>query len=143
MITQHCIVKHNPPNSYGDCIRAAVASILNIERTEDVPHFAHDDPGGEVIYERLKEWLAPRGLAPFYIPADGAMPLEQVLNTMKVINPGVHYLLFGRSQNADHVVIGRDDKIVHDPSWYSSSIVGPNADGNWIILVFVPVVLCQ
>ncbi len=143
MITQHCIVKHDPPNSYGDCIRAAVASILNIERTEDVPHFAHDDPDEVTALKRLKEWLLTRGLAPFFTMFDGSASLEDVLMSIDAFNPGIYYLLFGRSQNEDHVVVGCGGKIVHDPSWYSSSITGPNSNGHWVVMIFVPVVLCR
>ena len=39
MTPTHCITKHNPPHSYGDCLRACVATILDFDAL-DVPNFA-------------------------------------------------------------------------------------------------------
>jgi hypothetical protein len=129
-----CRVKHNPPETYGDCVRACVATILDLD-TDAVPHFYHDNPTGEVGMQRMREWLAGRGLAPCAIgfPPD---PLSEILDHMGQYNPNVPYLLYGStSDGGDHVVVGQGGKIVHNPSWYGCHVVGPSSAGHWQIVV--------
>lgn len=142
MIPHKQLVKHDPPNSYGDCLRTAVACILNIEPLTEVPHFNHDGASEDVTYKRLVAWCETRNLAPFYSFYDGANPLETVLDFMKRTNPNIDYLLLGMSQSGPHVVVCRDDKIVHNTAWVEQlrPIVGPIGD-LWTILTFV--VLCK
>lgn len=129
-----CRVKHDPPRTYGDCVRACVATILDLD-AEDVPHFYHDNPTGEVGMERMREWLAGRGLAPFVtgLPPD---PLSEILEHMGEFNPGVPYMLYGSTADGgDHVVVGIGGKIVHNPAWYGCSITGPSSAGHWQVVV--------
>ena len=43
-------VKHNPPHTYGDCHRACMESILEVE----VPHFLSDDPPYDEWQRRIR-----------------------------------------------------------------------------------------
>ena len=119
-----CLVKHDPPSSYGDCVRACVASMLD-KRTADVPHFAHDGPDGDTLRKRLSDWL---DAAPCWIGLPGS--LDEVQEFMRVVNPGVWYMLI----SADHAVICRNGTVQHDPAWVRVALVPP-ADGVWYLMV--------
>lgn len=131
----HCIIKHDPENgTYGDCVRACVASVLELPAME-VPHFYEDNCDGETGYARIREWLAGRNLAPFFVYFNGSDPLETVLEHMTVANPEAHYILYGNSGEGDHVVVCQGGKVVHDPAWIADGIAGPNSNGFWVVMV--------
>jgi hypothetical protein len=135
MIPVHCIVKHNvDAGTFGDCVRACIASLLELP-AEDVPHFYHDDCDGETGNARISEWLAGRGLVPFWSAFPGSDPLDAVLQHMNAINPNVHYMLYGNTGFGDHVVVCQGGKIVHDPAWVPDGLAAPNSSGLWVILV--------
>ena len=129
-----CQVKHDPPNSYGDCIRACVASLLDLP-TLDVPHFVRDGAPGHVMQQRLREWLAPRGLVPMFSGFPASDTPDPVLEFMGAENPGVPYILF----SADHAVVCRGGEIIHNPAWVRTALVPP-AD-MWCIVTLVA--LCE
>ena len=57
MLLQNQTVKHDPENGlYGDCYRACVACLLNLE-VDQVPHFYHDGCNSEIGDKRCREWL--------------------------------------------------------------------------------------
>lgn len=143
MITHFCVISHKPPHSYGDCLRAAIASILNAPDVTDVPHFMHhgDDERGS---QEMRDWLNARGYAPFIMGVGGSTSLEEIQDVQRQVNPGIEYLLFGRADNGDdHVVVCRDGKVVHDPSVKASPIVSPCViDGQpaaWVLMILVPI----
>lgn len=130
--------RHNPENGvYGDCHRAALASLLDLQ-LDDVPHFMHglgpDD--GETFNRAQEVFLRTRGLTPivFAISAD---TLDIVLEQCEIWNPGVYYLLGGESANdCGHTVVAGCGKIVHDPSRDNVGIIGPMKDGYyWITYI--------
>ncbi len=131
-----CRVKHSPDEGmYGDCVRACVASIMDMD-AEQVPHFHHDNPGGVVANARMREWLAGQGYQPFTMHFDPSMSLASILETNGVLNPDTYYMLFGGVEGGgDHVIVCRGGKIVHDPSWYNSAMVRPASYGYWSITV--------
>lgn len=133
----HCRVKHKPPHTYGDCLRAAVASLLDVEETLSVPHFFEDGCDGRTGMERLREWLKTQGLAPFYVFFSEDR-LEDVLFFMETVNPGVRYILTGSTENEDHSVIYAGDDLIHDPAWCAARLVGPASNGYWTALTVVP-----
>lgn len=135
MTPVHCLVKHNPDaGTFGDCVRACIASLLDM-RAEDVPHFYEDDCDGETGIKRIYRFLSPLGLSPFFVYFNGSDPLETVLQHMAVANPDAHYMLYGNSGFGDHVVVCQGGKIVHDPAWVADGIEGPNSNGFWSIMV--------
>ena len=137
MIPVHCRVKHDPEaGTYGDCLRACVASLLDVARPEDVPHFYEDNCSGEEGMARVATYLATVGYVPFYTVYDGGNTLDGLLAFLGEQNPTAHYILFGGTiEGGDHVVIGYGGKIVHNPAWYGSSIVGPGSTGVWVTMV--------
>jgi hypothetical protein len=130
-----CRVRHDPEaGTYGDCLRACVASILEID-AETVPHFFEDDCDGATGMDRLRKWLGTQGLAPFAASFDASASLDEILGFQADQNPGVHYLLFGRTEGGDHVVVAQGDKVVHNPEWYPSRLVAAGSHGYWTVMV--------
>lgn len=142
MIPHVCQVAHNPPNSYGDCLRACVASLLDIERIEDVPHFMHDGDDFQGDY-RFKVFLRGRGFRPLVMAMPGATPIAEIFGMMASVNTDIPYLLFCQCGGGDHVVICENDKMMHNPAWVKSPIDGPVVhDDNslWVIMVLVKMI---
>lgn len=139
MFPCNCRIKHDPENGqYGDCLRASIASVFNYTDPEDVPHFYHDGCDGETGNKRLREWLSKEhNCVPFLVYFDGGQSRDEVLNHINETNPDIYYLLFGASDKADHVVICRNNKIIHNTAWVGSHIIGPNSNGYWCVMVFV------
>lgn len=117
--------RHDPDNGvWGDCHRAAIASVLELS-LDDVPHFFEGGRGTVEARILEKEFLRDRGLVAIDIGAGSN--LEETLDAMGVWNPGVYYLLAGKSRNnVTHSVVCLNDKIVHDPSLDDSGIIGPD-----------------
>ncbi len=137
MIPAMCRVKHDPDNEqYGDCIRAALATILDLD-TEAVPHFAHDNPPAPEVVRRMREYLAPMGLTIFGVafPGDG-VSRDELLEYIGRENPEAAGLLFGRTvEDHEHVVVIQHGRVVHNPAWVGCSVVAPGEDGHWRVMV--------
>lgn len=126
-------IKHDPPHSYGDCLRACIATVMDVQ-IETVPHFAADGVDGDVAMARVREYLSP--MAPFIVAWPGDIALADLLDMMKLLNPQSTYILFGGTNDGgDHCVVCQGGKIVHNPAWYGCSIVGPLSNGTWQVLV--------
>jgi hypothetical protein len=130
--------RHDPANGiYGDCHRAAVASLLELP-LDEVPHFCDADselPDAEPLMERERKWLAERGLTNINIIYPGESSLDDVLTSVDATTPGVMFILGGTSTTGcGHSVVAGCGKILHDPSLTKTShhsIVGPMKDGYW------------
>lgn len=135
MIPVNCRVKHDPDaGTYGDCIRACIASVLELD-AEAVPHFAHDNPDENELWSRIRAWLRLSQLSPFIIQYP-PMPLAELLIVMGQINPDAHYLLFGGTASGnDHVVVCHGGELAHNPAWYGGSIVAPTSLDMWQVVV--------
>lgn len=135
MIPVQCMVIHNPPNTYGDCVRACIASILEMG-SPDVPHFYHDGCDGEEGTLRIINWLKPQGLAWCLTAWSGDVPLDEMLTHAGYNTNGAHYILFGGTDGGvDHVVVCQHDKQVFNPTWGGISITGPNSANQWTYAV--------
>lgn len=94
------ILDTGDPTRQGNCLQAAVASMLDLP-IDVVPHFVqqHEDGEGD-WFDLLCDWLNTRGL--------------RLLREDPVA--GEDYLLFGRTvRGTTHVVICRDGSLVWDP----------------------------
>lgn len=135
---------HDPANGiYGDCHRAAIASILELS-LDDVPHFCDPTqfPENEwVKHERA--WLHSRGLTTITQVYDGR--LCDVLHSVGQLNPDTHAILGGKSRTGcGHSVVICNGEIVHDPSLTDSGIVGPMSDGwYWVTFFGTAVAVCN
>lgn len=136
MIPHKSLVKHDPENGkYGDCVRVCLASILDVEKCEDVPHFYEDGSSDhDVVQDRIDDWMKGRGLWLCEIPVKAESPVA-ALEWIHSIVGDQHYILAGNSRlGAGHFVVCRGAKIVNDPS--DNGIVGPQDDGYyWLVVV--------
>lgn len=135
MIPEFCRVKTDTEaGTYGDCVRACVASIMELPY-DKIDHFFHDG-NAENGRNRMRECLAKYGYAPVFIGLDGTETVEEILQSMLEINKDCHYILWGSTQSEDHAVVCYNGKIVHDPAWIGSSIIGPlKSSGIYVITV--------
>jgi hypothetical protein len=132
------IIMHDPENGqYGDCHRTALASLLDLQRPEDVPHFMDGaDPGH--AYDQTRQWLAGRGLRVVTFPVSGQTPLDDVLQWMEATNPGIEYLLAGTSpRDTDHETVVSGG-VLYDPHPSDSALIGPTSTGDWWITLIFP-----
>ena len=125
---------HSPENGiYGDCFRTALACLLDMN-PYDIPNFAEDEKFNKDEISVANEWLEKKGYVIISIAYPKEILLKDIMESMKIINPGIHYLLIGESRSGvDHNVICKNDKIVHDTSMDNSGIVGPAKEGYWWI----------
>jgi hypothetical protein len=131
-------IRHDPPHSYGDCHRTAVASLLDLHPSE-VPHIYDNDTSAEDGSRVLDTWLAARGLESFVMASFS--PVADVLSFMRRSNPTVYYLLSGRGPRGfDHTVVARGGEIVCDPVTGEAdqgAIVDADSNGHvWITLIY-------
>jgi hypothetical protein len=92
--------------SWGNCLPACVASILEIP-LDEVPLF-HDPTSSVYVPQvvKLNAWLEPKGL----YAMEYAFPWEATY-----MLPKDYYILCGVSPRRPHVVVAYGDVIVHDP----------------------------
>jgi hypothetical protein len=131
MIPVFQTVKHNPPESYGNCYRACVASILEVG-IDDIPPFetmaGFNDAGesGDEWWQVYTGWLSERGLF------ESRHPVENGLV------PKGYSILTGRSPrfpNTGHCVVALDGEIVHDPAGRGTQPIRE----FWDFGVFIPI----
>ena len=140
MTPQTCTRTHNPPHSYGDCLRACVATVMDFE-PQFVPHFADRGATADEALSAAREWLRVRHLtvARFLFPGDEL--LSDVMEWMGTMNPTVTSLLFGRTSETDqamHVNVCVGGEVVHDPAWVPTSIKAPyREDGQSVWQIWV------
>lgn len=117
--------RHNPPETYGDCHRACLASLLDLP-IEAVPHVC--DTLAKEWKERERKFLASLGLIPIAVPLYGE--LKNVLKVSGILNPDVEYFILGGTSKNEcgHSVIANKFGIAHDPSLDNAGIIGPMED---------------
>jgi hypothetical protein len=133
---------HNPPESYGDCFRASLASLLGVDKVDDVPHFMEgvSDCEKDETWAKINVWLKDNwGMVLVSIPFSGH--LDNILTSMKAMNPRVVYLLAGDGGRCGaHQVVAYEDKIIWCPvEGEKGRLVGPcPADGFYWVNFVVP-----
>lgn len=138
MKPQKQLLRHNPPASYGDCFRTAIAIVLDMDATE-VPHFMDGAVSGEEGAAAAEAWLNARGMTGINIVVDGKRPLQAVLDSIAGTNLRQLpvFLLTGTSRNGcAHVVVACNGDIACDPALDDSGIVGPCDDGYYWLTFF-------
>lgn len=125
------ITDHDPINGQvGDCFRAAMASILELELCE-VPHFAElckPDFEPDCFWGAVGAWLELKGLALWF---SDPVPAADLRSTGLA---GRHHFVFGRCRHRGgvigHALVGLDGMVVHDPDHTKPELVnGPEAFG--------------
>ena len=120
-------VPHDPPHSYGDCHRTAIACILDIS-PHTIPNMAGKLPAKK-WYAAMNEHLATLGYQVATISYTSRFSREQLMSYMNVLNPTVHYILVGLTdKNVPHVVVCKGAKVVHDTNAGKPGVVKPMYD---------------
>lgn len=128
-------VRHNPPESYGDCFRTCIACLLDYDDPLEVPHFVDGiNEGEEFDRTELNNWLENIGFGYILIPWNVVLSEDSTSSDfLKLIKPQVGlsvFILSGQSpRNVDHCVIANADGIIHDPSPQGGKLIGPCKDG--------------
>lgn len=94
----------------GDCMRAAVASVLELS-SEKVPNFA-DLPNRECWHEYIK-FLGKNGWGLYSVYVGAGEPHPEPLK-----DECEYYFMIGpspRDKNISHQVVGHKGKMIHDP----------------------------
>ncbi len=102
-------VMHDPDNGvYGDCQRACIASLLEID-LKDIPHFYVTDNDDDFFYS-LNSYLAAKGL--FHLETttiDFSLPQFKGMCN-------VYHLIYGKTiRGTQHATVGLNGVIIHDP----------------------------
>lgn len=120
---------HDPAGGVvGDCDRASVASILEMD-VEDVPHFYEGWDGKSDtldMWVARREWLRSQGWDIIPMAVWGDDP-EAALGVLEGTSYDDRYFLFiGLSpRGTNHTVVAANGEIVHDPHPDGGGIVGP------------------
>jgi hypothetical protein len=101
---------HDPANGvYGDCMRAAIASLLDLPR-EEVPHFHEGTNDVTVFDRRVNAFLASKGLMLVDVT-----PSEYIFVTNNNL-PDCYHLISGYTERGTyHACVGKNGELVHDP----------------------------
>ena len=127
--------KHDPDNGViGDCLRAALASLLGLP-LEQVPHFLKEHWGDfEAVKEALNQFLTKRGLMLLVLPYPHSVNMLQA--EAKSTGADCYHLIFGVDHDGDrHACVGRNGQIVHDPHPLKRGFANP--PGEWQIGLMV------
>lgn len=129
--------RHRPDEGiYGDCHRTCIAMLLGMDR-DDVPHFLHDDCGSEEFKRRVGDWLADRGLGEFYMIWNGDEDVQQIMDTIEVLNPGAPFILGGESRTGvNHSVVCQSGEMF-DPSLTDAGIIAPTQPDGFYWVTFI------
>lgn len=129
--------RHDPNvEQWGDCCRAAVATVLEMDPAT-VPHFFDKGVSGEEGRKLVRDFLKEHGysLAEFAFTA----PPDEVREHMEhQCEDTVYFLIGGGSYGrSDHVVVCRGGEIVHDPSPGGGGVTRPCAETGitWLWLI--------
>lgn len=104
-------IPHDPMNGmYGDCMRACVASILDLE-IEEVPHF-YASGDQDTFDDELYAFLKSKGLAELNIKWRDMFKEQYIFRGVT----GIYHIITGRTKDgAWHAVVGMDGEVVFDP----------------------------
>ncbi len=131
MTKRFCKVKHNPPESYGDCIKACIDTILD---RDDSPH-SFNNRTGEECWKELRDWMKPLGFVPFVSTLPDDFTLDEVYQYMGMNNPDTTYMLMGGTGSGDHAIVCKGNKQYHNPAWSPLPLTQPHSNGYWLIVV--------
>lgn len=134
MTPRFCLTAHDPPHSYGDCLRACIASVMD-RPAEDVPHFMDGGVDPHAALDAVRLWLKPQHCTAFLIQFPPVSRAE-LFEVMQRDNPEAVYLLEGiTSDGGGHIVVCRGNKVIHNPAWFGCHITEPGPSGwvAWVI----------
>lgn len=134
----HMVSRHDPANGeYGDCLRACIASLIDAEMIEHVPHFARENPEPNAMWQNVRNWLLDEHNASLWFTPFGGDDWQAVATSCNMLNPGMFYMLQGASAGGDHIVICKGDRLIHDPSRMGGGLIGPGSNGVFMVVLIV------
>jgi hypothetical protein len=111
----------------GDCMRACLASVLDLPIAE-VPHFAQlDAEGNGNFWLMVAEFCRARGYA--FVMMRGRIVWAE---------DAIHHIISGpspRDPAGHHAVVGRNGQILHDPHPSRAGLAGDPAEWDLYLLV--------
>jgi hypothetical protein len=114
---------HDPENGvYGDCMRACIATLLSVQRS-DVPHFLSDGDDCDAVEFslRVNRFLKSFGL--FLVDMTG-FDFSTDGETAEV-----YHLIYGYTERGTyHAVVGKNGRVIHDPHPSKAGLIG----NDWI-----------
>lgn len=125
-----CMTVHNPPKSYGDCIRACIATLTDDDK---VPHVFTGNVESVCPWGQLRAYLKTKGKFLFLTTVED--PFEEFTEE----NPDIAFMLMCRTAKGNHAVICKNGVVVHNPSYYKSEIIGPpkvmddDIEDKWVV----------
>ena len=132
MKPEMCRIKDDPENNQsGDCVRACIASLLELD-AENVPHF-FAEPDGLKANQDMQFWLANRRKIAAFISLPGEWSFKKFGEYMTEFYHNKYYMLWAGFGSGDHAVICKNGKIEHNPAWYRTPLTGPHSHGIWIV----------
>jgi hypothetical protein len=121
MIPKMMTINHDPPHSYGDCFRACIASILEIEPT-DIPHpYEGGEDGWDNRYKVMLNYLREKHKVWIAFVAVFESDLHHFLSDYDG-----YVLLGGNSPRGPHLVVADRTGIVHNPNPLNDGLVADN-----------------
>ena len=104
------VLYQDKPRVYGDCMRASIASLLDLP-IEDVPHFLQLAEGHVVeFYDLIEEFLEARGISVLW--------QHELAYHWREGDPSVYHLMSGpspRHAGVSHCIVGRNGHPYFDP----------------------------
>jgi hypothetical protein len=139
MRPQKQLFRHDPANGvYGDCHRTAIAIVLDMDAA-DAPHFMDkcpDNSPAPEATEAVERWLNDRGITQINVLYPNALSPADVIQSVSVMNPGLAWILGGKSRTGvNHSVVIKDGDM-YDPSLTDAGIIGPCDDGYYWVTFF-------
>ena len=103
-------IKHDPDSGkYGDCMRACIASLLEL-KIEDVPHF-FENGNADDFNKKVGVFLASKGYALL------SLNCWEIKEEHFYFKKNIPHLISAITKKGTyHATVGIDGKIVHDPS---------------------------
>lgn len=138
------LFRHDPNNGVnGDCVRAVIASLLNKENVEEVPHFGEgldfsSSDAVPVFEQRIDAYLGTQQVKKFRTAY--TCGLDDLYNFVLRDNPGVPIIVEGMSpRGRNHSVIYFNGVLAHDPHPDGGGIIGQMDNGQIHVTVLVNV----
>lgn len=125
---------HDPPDSIGNCFRACIASVFEIDIDEvDIPELEQTLWDGDDWFSLVVDWAWSKDYAVWFWynsnPHGKQIPVQGI-DDRYLIATGPS----PRHQDTDHAVVFKGNKLAHDPHPSKSGLDGPPHD----FITFVP-----
>lgn len=131
------VLRHDPPRGiYGDCMRATVASIFDLELGQ-VPHFADESLFPDGHAKAMRDWLRPQGLTFMFYGVQLGEEFDTFRQNLIDFEIDAFHMLGGCVGSTRHMVVAQYGAMVHDPSGLNSSLEPDVETGSFDVGFFI------